>query len=267
MDDTMMQLAQQEGDLVLTDAQIDWLLAHVGDLDGKIRDQTVYSLFGRGFFEGAASTEQQKRIIAVTTQENNLFKDIEQPQNDRVFLRSFTALLAALFLEKETTSKIMTPEQLDYWFDAANKYLRTERDWRGYVPENGWAHAIAHGSDLLATVVAHPDYAEVDAALQTVRSVFARMQSPFLDDEEERLANILVSMFNAEKCSLPQLADFLNNLNTILWTGYDDDDLATYYRISAFEKFVRTIYFRLPAAAEITRPIIDDYFHKMGYDN
>lgn len=100
-----------EGELKFTDNQVQLLLGNIGNLDPVIRDDLVYTLFARGFLERAFTHEQEQTIINTFIKEKNLFKDIAKPQNDNVFLRSFSALLGSVILENDREKEILQNEQ------------------------------------------------------------------------------------------------------------------------------------------------------------
>lgn len=138
-----------EGELKFTDNQVQLLLGNIGNLDPVIRDDLVYTLFARGFLERAFTHEQEQTIINTFITEKKLFKDIAKPQNDKVFLRSFSALLGSVILETDQETEILTNEQRKQFFAWSIDYLLREKDYRGYIEGKGWAHSIAHGSDFL----------------------------------------------------------------------------------------------------------------------
>ncbi|USZ60872.1 DUF2785 domain-containing protein [Lactiplantibacillus plantarum] len=93
-----LQATLNQTNLHFTDKQVTWLLNHVGALDPAIRDDLVYQLLGRGLESQAFTDSQKQQIIQPILKEHWLFKSIEEPTNDRVFLRSFTALLTTEIL-------------------------------------------------------------------------------------------------------------------------------------------------------------------------
>ncbi len=93
----LVTLSLAKDPLHFTDNQCIWLLDHVGDPKSKIRDQLVYSLFARGFQTPGFRKDQRKLLADVATQRAQLFDGIDNPQSDKVFTRTFTALLGALF--------------------------------------------------------------------------------------------------------------------------------------------------------------------------
>lgn len=97
-----------QGKLNFTNEQVNLLLDNIGNLNPTIRNDLVYTLFARGFLERVFTHEQEQTIINTFITEKKLFKDIAKPQNDSVFLRSFSALLGSVILEKDQETEILT---------------------------------------------------------------------------------------------------------------------------------------------------------------
>lgn len=207
----LVTLSLAKDPLHFTDNQCIWLLDHVGDPKSKIRDQLVYSLFARGFQTPGFRKDQRKLLADVATQRAQLFDGIDNPQSDKVFTRTFTALLGALFLDADAREPFLTTRQRNTWLNWAVNYLRLEQDWRGFIPEKGWAHAVAHGSDLVSAAIAHPKVtpAQIKQALAIIPNILSRQKTPFLDDEEERLATIIQTASRSSQVQLKQISSVL----------------------------------------------------------
>lgn len=181
-----------EGNLFFTDRQITFMQDHIGDLNPYLRDDLIYTLFFRGFTENAFTEQQQKKIVAKFIQDKGLFHNIELSNNNSVFLRSFSALLGAIILDQDNKKLFLTQMQRSVMFIWSIEYLRKETDYRGFVANKGWAHAIAHGSDFLGTTLQHKLFARnitSEQVLDVIPVVFQRITTPFLDEEEARLAH------------------------------------------------------------------------------
>jgi len=252
-----------------SDQQCMWLLEHIGDLNGDIRDRIVYGSFCHGFLDNNFSTEQMKMIANYVTENELLFLNIDENNNSHIFTRTFTALLGSLLLHKDKQHPFLTSLQRQKWLEWAITYLTVEKDWRGFINEHGWAHSIAHGSDLLAEAVSHPSFSadQLKRSLLTVKSILNRQTGPFENDEEERLAMIILSHSNSSKRNFKDTLDFLEQLNTSLWTQYQDTEgsRTSYYQISSWKRILMTLYFNSLKYKTTVKPMIDQYFKNMGY--
>ncbi len=104
----MVQL--ESGKLSFTDNQIDFMLQNIGNLDPYLRDDVVYTLLARGFTENSFIPEQKAKIETTFISSRNLFKGIEQPKNELIFFRTFSALLASLILDNDQKQPFLTGE-------------------------------------------------------------------------------------------------------------------------------------------------------------
>ncbi|GEK06079.1 DUF2785 domain-containing protein [Schleiferilactobacillus harbinensis] len=256
--------------LAITDNELTFMLDHIGDPDGRLRDEIIYTLFGRGFFEGGFDADQRKEVAATILQRNDLWRDIDRPDTDAVFGRTFTALVGTLILNYDGEHAFLTTEQRNTFFQWAVTYLQREKDYRGYVSGHGWAHGVAHGADFLGAAVHHPQFRHtlIPDVQKSVVTVLNRMTTPFLDDEEQRLAAALVLGLNAHNISLREWTDWLAVEHTYLWNKYANDNLASYYRLSAWLRIMQNAYFLLHDDDPARQPclaFINDYFIQMGF--
>lgn len=253
-----------------TDAQVTILLDHLGDLDPTIRDQTVYTLLARGFEEQAFSPTQRQQISQFLITRRTLFTGIHQPPSNAVFCRTFTALLTALVLTDDAQTPWLTAPNRNQLFTDALTYLPTERDTRGWVPTFGWAHGIAHGSDLLGAAWSHPQFS-IDltpTALAALQVVLQRQITIFSNDEEPRLANTLVRAMAAHHLSATDLITWLNATDQLLWTNFSFDDRPATARLHNWLSVLHHLYLLLPAETAVhktLKTLSRHYYHVNGY--
>ncbi len=81
---------------------------------------------------------------------------------DSVFRRSFSVLVLAEIIDRDTTQDLLTKEQVLVWGDRIMTWLLRERDLRGFVPVKGWAHAVAHGADALGALARSPKFGRLE---------------------------------------------------------------------------------------------------------
>ena len=84
---------------------------------------------------------------------------------DTVFRRSFSALILAACLERDNERHLLPGAKVMEWGDRVATWFLTEKDSRGYVPEKGWAHAVAHGADTIGALGESPHLAGPEHAL------------------------------------------------------------------------------------------------------
>lgn len=81
-------------------------------------------------------------------------------------------------------------------FQQLPQYWGQEKDVRGYVDEKGWAHSIAHASDLVKMSAQHPLFT-TRQAVEQLQQVYAVLTIGlvYIDDEMERMATAILSLF------------------------------------------------------------------------
>lgn len=108
-----------------------------------------------------------------------------------VVRRSYSALLLADVVDRDTTLHTLPASTVLAWGDHATSWYVRELDHRGWIPGLGWAHAIAHGADLLAALARsrHLGRLELTVLLDVVAD---RVLTPTPDvwrhGEDDRLA-------------------------------------------------------------------------------
>lgn len=173
---------------------IEAMMEHIGSTDPELRDKLIYNSFFR--LINSLNHEKLIELLELSLKDSFLFKGIGENDTDTVFTRSFTSLLIALILYRDNQDDFLTQSTVLKVKDALINYLNKENDLRGYVPEKGWAHSIAHVADAIDELVANkkcpPEfYQEILEALW--RKMFSSA-SVYTHDEDERLITPLMAM-------------------------------------------------------------------------
>ncbi|WP_162985948.1 DUF2785 domain-containing protein [Virgibacillus sp. Bac330] len=178
------------------DSLLEEMLENIGHTDPEIRDDLIYNSFVKLILKDYVTKEQTIYILQKCMSEQYLFFNIEDKTiGDSVFTRSFSALVIATILYKDATTRNLSSELVLYAIHVGIEYLLLEQDYRGYVEEKGWAHSIAHGSDLLATCVLHPEFdaSQTKACLHAIRKCVL-VEYPYIDEEDERLIQVMEAL-------------------------------------------------------------------------
>ncbi len=252
----------------MDDSQIDYLLNHLGDSDASIRDGLVYSTLAQGFEESIFSEAQMRKIIAFVTDGECLYYKIGSQADDSVFLRSFSALMGAIFLDCDRRTPLLSPEQRKQWFGWAEHYLFDEQDHRGWVsPSQGWAHALAHGSDLLDAALQHPLFTPSTSFFDLISSWMGSLDYPFHDSEASRLSSAITAGLENKKFKQTDFERFLSHTDTVCWEKEEASESAPCYCLTFWINFLQSLYF-LSNSEEVRSSCsryCRGYYLRMGY--
>ncbi|MCS1383717.1 DUF2785 domain-containing protein [Lysinibacillus sphaericus] len=171
------------------------MLAHIGSTDAELRDHLIYRIFVDLLSDNLLSAQQLQYLFDTATGEDFLYANIGEQMTDSVFTRSFSALLVASILAKDSELLILDDASLQSFFKKIGRYLLLENDTRGYIEGKGWAHSVAHGADLAAITIKHPkfDLQHAPSILHAFKLVTWK-DVVFINDEEERLVNIIEAL-------------------------------------------------------------------------
>jgi len=224
---------------------LDEMIKNIGTTDPEVRDQLIYRAFSKLIFEDRFEKKQLEYILNSLLNNRSLHLDIDKTTTDSVFTRSFTSLVFAAILEYDGTKQILDEDIILQVINTSHDYMMKEHDLRGYVQEKGWAHAAAHGADLLESLIKHPLATELDAqkVLQHIAR-FLTIAEGYKDDEEERLARAFVAL-TSHHLSEEIISDWLNSLDRSLRAklANANGELQPYYAQLAFKNFLKSAFF------------------------
>lgn len=237
LNDKNLSLSTKEMDLLLGR-----MLEEIGSTGSYLRDQCIYRAFAKLISGHALTVEQETYVLATCLDDHHLFLGLgEEGPSDQVFTRSFSALVIACLLNKDGKEQKMDISLIEKAIEASIQYLLQEKDRRGYVPEKGWAHSIAHGSDLLTCAILHPMFDEHNAnrCLQAVKECLL-VEEAYIDEEDERILSIILALIQ-KGLDDHTLMSWLVSLEA----GYSDDELARYRIHWNVKKFANTLFMYL----------------------
>jgi hypothetical protein len=161
---------------------------------------------------------------------------IGESGTDTVFTRSFAILNLKELAAADLTTPFLTQASFDDLFVLAEQSLSAEKDLRGYVTEKGWAHATAHGADLMR-ILARNTKLSVAQQGRLVASISSRARTAgivFAWGEDARLAAALVSVANRSNADTGAFDAWFVALRAEhqqLWEG--NFDTTAYMRVRA----------------------------------
>lgn len=217
-------------DVRYSQAELAWLVAHIGDSSSEIRDQLVYASFCQAILGEGLGRNQLEWLLATILEKKLLFYQIEQ-KGQASLTRSFTALLWALIIdvdgqEESLYYKILSCEQRERVFRESLLYLEKEEDLRGYDDSCGWIHAIAHAADLILYVSRHPAFpvTAYESIWQVCLAKLRHLPSPFVAGEDSCLARIFQNLLAQGKLAPITLLEWLKEVDL---SAHDDQSYLT----------------------------------------
>ena len=232
----------------LTDKLLERMLAAIGSTDGDLRDRLIYAALVRWVDHGMMSPAQMEQLLAVSVDERHLFYRIgEEEEGDAIFTRTFSALAACLVLDKDRERPALPAELIGTAIACAPQYLCREQDIRGYVPDKGWAHGIAHGADLAAAAIRHPYYTTVRQAdfLLALEACLLDKSGVYRDDEEERLLGMIDALLE-QGLEEVALQEWVQRIDGLLRAKAEEGrTLAYHHALTRTRHFMQAMYFRL----------------------
>lgn len=132
-----------------------------------------------------------------------------------VIRRSYTALMLAEILGRDNDQSLLSSSSVLDWGDRATSWYVREQDHRGWIPEQGWAHAIAHGADLLAALARSRHFGRLE--LTVLLDVIAdRVLTPtsyiWRHGEDDRLAFAVMALLHRNELDTSLVEPWLKRL-------------------------------------------------------
>lgn len=230
------------------------LSAHLSSRDPELRDDCGYGIAQRWILKDRRlSAADLRRLVALWSA--NLEVGIGESGTDSVLLRSFSALDLSLVAALDLEAPFLDQEEFDALLRAAVRYLESERDLRGWVPEVGWHHGCAHASDLLRFLARNPRLDLEDQSL-LVFAVAGRASAPvetvFVHGEDDRMARALVSVIARADFDLDGFRAALEPLAAALAAGNAGPfDPVRHGAATNSRNLLRALYVRLATAGEL----------------
>ncbi len=248
----MKEMTDSEIDKMDTVDLVRKMIASIGDPDPELRDNLIYTTFAQLITEHHLNTSFMADILDICIDDDYLFFRIGEKETDAVFTRSFSALVVALILNEDVKGRFLSEAIAVEACEKAVRYLLEEHDLRGYDEEKGWAHAVAHGADLLAVAVQHPSVnteSFYPKALDALKHCILQENGVYTNEEDERLLMVIHYMFK-RGVNPSQLEKWIDSI----WTGLQDKKEQgwsnEYFHMRRnITTFLKSLYF-LPALKE-----------------
>lgn len=245
-----LEMIQKNGYTQIQQIDIDQLsshmLQHIGLVNSDLREHLIYESFSHFILNHHLSTAQLEKLLTMSLEDNYLLNGISSPHTDSVFTRSYSALLIALILHADQTKTFLKQETIVHITKKLIDYMNRELDFRGYVPQKGWAHSIAHAADAFNELIHNPktdreSYEEIAHCL--INKIFIHA-TVYYNNEDERIVTPLLSMLSYE-FPQTQLCNIIGGKMQLLAKYKKRLPIYEYCNLCANVKtFLRTLFFR-----------------------
>ena len=142
---------------------------------------------------------------------------IGEQGTDTVFRRSFSALVLAECIDRDTRVRRQPPTRIMQWGDRLAAWYVRERDLRGFVPGKGWAHAAANGADALGALARSPYFGatELTVLLDVVADRVLDQETPaLLHGEPDRIAHAVMEILRRDRVPLSVVEPWVRRLES-----------------------------------------------------
>ncbi len=226
------------------------LISFLSSTDLQLRDDFGFSILATWLDRGGYYSPDQLRQLGAAMI-GNLSVGLGESETDTVFGRAFATLILGKVVDADNHQPFLSADEVHAWLDQALGYIRSERDVRGFVPEKGWAHAVAHMGDLLMYMARNRHVGERHLE-QIVESIGGRMAEPvptiYRALEDERMAYAAIVALQRELLTPEFLSAWIDRLAQ-RWSGGQWFTIImkaeTANACHNTRQFLRSLYFQL----------------------
>ena len=159
------------------------LTACLGSPDPFLRDDIAFEALYYHLRERLLTDANMVKLAGI------LQKQMIAPDPDG-FQRPFAALALSEVARADRVKPYLSPDERNAMLSAAIGYMNSIDDYRGFDPQSGYRHGVAHASDLMLQLGLNPAFGknELLAIRDAVASQIAPKGQFFITGESERLA-------------------------------------------------------------------------------
>ncbi|NLR08722.1 MULTISPECIES: DUF2785 domain-containing protein [Lactobacillaceae] len=177
---------------------LDFLLGHLASPNPDIRYNGVNFTVYDALQQNALDANEQVTLINFLSRDVTLFSHVLEPVNTAVFGRASSASMLAVALHFAAENQIQGMLDYQHLVNQVATYICLETDTRGFVNQQGWAHAYAAIIDLLMVLSETDDLPRADKLflLLTLIERLKRLTTPLIYGENDRMATYFVTLTN-----------------------------------------------------------------------
>jgi len=217
---------------------------YIGSVDPELRDDLIYMTLATWIDRDIFEAQELNEILKVVLNTQHLFRGLGEQGTDTVFTRSFSMLIVASILNAHRRHSFLPDNELQVIKSKLLRYLKGEKDLRGYVPVKGWAHAMAHAADTLDELVQCDTFNLDDLVelLDVMRQAISSSEKVYISEEDERLVTAVLSAWQREEISEETIIQWLVRFDPTAETDLPMPE--SNWRIVNNKNFLHSLYFR-----------------------
>jgi hypothetical protein len=223
------------------------MLPHMGTTDSELRDDLIYMTLAQWVaVQQVLDGDQLQMVWPILLDKDHLFYKIGEKESDSVFMRSFSMLNLALFVEVHNLKPYLHKDEVLKIKTAVLRYLAEEQDLRGYIlqDDKGWAHGVAHTADCLSelALTSELEAADLIEILGGIRAKTAVSNTVFIHEEDERLVYPVIATLQRKLLREIDVKEWINGFVPLAQQIEPFPDC--YYQAINVKNFLRSLHFR-----------------------
>lgn len=238
------------GDRPLDDLTAE-LTTMLGSTEAEVRDGTAYPALAtwidRGVYDDLLAGLGDGMVAGLSA-------GLGERGTDSVFRRSFSALILAECLERDNTQHLLPDTKILDWGDRIATWFLAELDTRGYVPDKGWAHAIAHGADTIGALGESPHLGGPEHAVMldilAERLLLQPADEPLTAGEPDRMAHATMRILRRDTLGTDVLEPWVHRIGAAANAFRGPVDHNPFETTAAPQAFLRALFIQLSLAPE-----------------
>lgn len=227
------------------------MIQNIGNPDAELRDELIYTTFYHWIVNDNITKDELRDLLNTSISDNNLFFHVGEVNSDTVFTRSFSVLLIPLILYIDQKDRFLEDDEILNVYNKLIEYFKLEKDYRGYVEDKGWAHAVAHTADALDEIARYEIIGEdkLIKILVCIREKIAIDEYVYIDEEDERLVIGVYTILKRHVIDVNRIEKWIDSIVESYKKRriYPEDSMI----LMNVKGFLRSLYFRIYGDEEL----------------
>lgn len=219
---------------------------NIGATDPVLRDGLILEYLIILITQKLLNKEQIKVLLDSCLSEKHLFYKLGETEDDSVFNRTFSLLVVDVILYYHINfgEELLTKDEFSKVFGEVVKYVRTEKDVRGYVKDKGWAHAMAHSGDALGSLALcnEINHYQLQEILEVIKGKMNITYYVYKNEEAERLTSAILNVIRRNILGEEEIINWIKSFDKLEMP--QDLPYSQYWKEN-IKNLLRSLYFRL----------------------